>query len=142
MKARGAEVAKMQRRLPRPNHLERVFDKGGEQKTKNSGKLSKASKAMQTSESIETARPEAKASERKAPPLKQELIAPHEWASLLNNIENHADETHVGGEVLGEVELFSDELWERLSSTRWIKPPREDFHNHTTVVNRPKDAAK
>ena len=69
--------------------------------------------------------------------VKQELVAPHEWASLLNNIESDPNDTQVGGAPLAEVELASDDLWERLSSTRWIKAPREDFHNDTTVRNRP-----
>ncbi len=69
--------------------------------------------------------------------IKQELVAPHEWASLLNNIESDPNDTQLGGAVMGEVELASDDLWERLSSTRWIKAPREDFHNDTTVRNRP-----
>jgi hypothetical protein len=96
MGARGADVAKLQRRLPRP-----AGQKIG--KTKNSGKVSKP---MQP-ETIDTPLPETAAPTRKSAPLKQELIAPHEWASLLNNIEGESDETRVGGEVLGEVELAS-----------------------------------
>ena len=134
MKSRDADVARIQQRLPRLNSRRA--------KTVKAGK--KVSPAMQPSEAIEPAPPAAAigigASEpvRKSTPMKQELVAPHEWASLLNNIESESDETRVGGEVMGEVELVSDDLWERLSSTRWIKPPREDFHNDTTIANRPK----
>jgi hypothetical protein len=131
MTSHGADVANMQRRLPR-------LDVRQAKKVRHSGKVSKA---MQSPDAIEPL-PDVAPVTRKSAPIKQELIAPHEWASLLNNIESEPDDTHVGGEVLGEVELASDDLWERLSSTRWIKPPREDFHNDTTVANRPKPAPK
>jgi len=142
MTSRGADVAKIQRRLPR-------LEVRQAKKVRHSGKVSKTMQSPDTIEPLPDVDVEAAPPmpARKSAPIKQELIAPHEWASLLNNIENppgQSDETHVGGEVLGEVELVSDDLWERLSSTRWIKPPREDFHNHTTVANRPKpkDAAR
>lgn len=44
-----------------------------------------------------------------------ELVADHEWESLLHTFEPEAGELHVGGEE------ESDDLWERLSSTRWLK---------------------
>ncbi len=44
-----------------------------------------------------------------------ELVADHEWESLLHTFEPEAGELHVGGEE------ESDDLWERLSTTRWLK---------------------
>ena len=70
--------------------------------------------------------------------VKQELIAPHEWAALLNTPESESEETYVGTpEIAADLNAETDDLWERLSSTRWIKEPREDFHNSTTVIKRP-----
>lgn len=43
-----------------------------------------------------------------------ELIADHEWESLLHTFEYEADELSPG-------DAESDDLWERLSSTRWLK---------------------
>src|SRR5438552_319705 len=97
--ANGANVAKMQRRLPRLN----VRQAGT---AKPSGKVNKT---MQISETLESAAVPQPVPARKSAPIKQELVAPHEWASLLNNIESQPEDTHVGGEVLGEVELFSDD---------------------------------
>ncbi len=73
---------------------------------------------------------------------KQELVAPHEWASMLNAPENESEEPAVSvpgvvSEEANELDA-ADELWERLSSTRWIKDPPNDIYNHTTVANRPK----
>lgn len=118
----GAKLAKAPRKAPpvsaEPDSTEDVKDK--------------ASKVMQP-ETIEPI-PLTPAQEKAA---KQELIAPHEWASLLNAPENETEDTYIGSpDGLAELDA-ADELWERLSSTRWIKEPKEDFHNSTTVANRP-----
>lgn len=54
-----------------------------------------------------------------------ELVADHEWESMLHTFEPETDELSPGA---GGAE--SDDLWERLSSTRWLKSsaPRDaDF---------------
>lgn len=45
-----------------------------------------------------------------------QLVADHEWASLIHNFEHEA-EAHAGD--------AEDELWERLGSTRWLKDTEE-----------------
>lgn len=45
-----------------------------------------------------------------------ELVADHEWESMLHTFEPEADELAPGA---GGAE--SDDLWERLSTTRWLK---------------------
>ena len=45
-----------------------------------------------------------------------ELVADHEWESMLHTFEPEADELSPGA---GGAE--SDDLWERLSTTRWLK---------------------
>ena len=111
----------------------------------------KVAAPVETPAGIKTMQPESiedilltKAQEQDA---KQELIAPHEWAALLNAPENESEETTLGipGIVDGEIEAAheldaADELWERLSSTRWIKEPPQDIYNHVTVANRPSKA--
>ncbi len=54
-----------------------------------------------------------------------ELVADHEWESMLHTFEPEADELSPGA---GGAE--SDDLWERLSTTRWLKssnPRDSDF---------------
>lgn len=50
-----------------------------------------------------------------------ELVADHEWEALLHNFEHETDELSPGGGGGGGEE--GEELWERLSSTRWLKAP-------------------
>jgi len=45
-----------------------------------------------------------------------ELVADHEWEAMLHTFETETDELSPGA---GGPE--SDDLWERLSSTRWLK---------------------
>jgi hypothetical protein len=82
--------------------------------------------------------PVAKASAQEKA-AKQELIAPHEWATMLNAPENEfADSSGAPIPEAPYTEVMSDDLWERLSSTRWIKlAPEHDLHNRSTIVNRP-----
>ena len=56
-----------------------------------------------------------------------ELVADHEWESMLHTFEPEADELSPG---TGGAE--SDDLWERLSTTRWLKSsaPRDE-HDST-----------
>jgi hypothetical protein len=123
--AGGAKVAKGPPKASRPV---------GAAPLQGAGMNDKVSIAMAHPEAIEP-QPLTPAQEIAA---KQELIAPHEWAALLNTPESESDETYVGApEALSELNAETDDLWERLSSTRWIKEPREDIHNHTTVVKRP-----
>jgi hypothetical protein len=71
---------------------------------------------------------------------KQELVAPHEWATLLKSPDNEAADIASGAPIpeVPHTEAASDDLWERLSSTRWIKvAPEHDLHNRSTVANRP-----
>lgn len=45
--------------------------------------------------------------------VSEELVADHEWETLLDTFENEGDE------LVGDAE--EHDLWERLSSTRWLK---------------------
>lgn len=71
----------------------------------------------------------------------QELIAPHEFQSLLNSFENENSNTdgRVNSKEAIETQISSDALWERLSSTRWLKsrPKNDDIGNRSTVAQRP-----
>jgi hypothetical protein len=86
------------------------------------------------------AQPDSAAQEQAA---KQELVAPHEWATLLNAPENEFSDL-AGAPVpeaqAPQAEAATDDLWERLSSTRWIKvAPEHDLHNRSTIANRPSE---
>lgn|GEM_PF-5784686 len=62
----------------------------------------------------------------------QELVAPHEWEALLYNFENEAV-----AEAPMEVAEVED-IWERLSSTRWIKAPSGvSVNSSSTIAERP-----
>jgi hypothetical protein len=64
----------------------------------------------------------------------QELVAPHEWAGLLHNFES--DNTASAATAI-DSETESEDLWEKLSSTRWIKtPPQDHDTNSSTVTSR------
>jgi hypothetical protein len=80
----------------------------------------------------------------------QELVAPHEWDMMLNAFEeNGVTPTSQPVPAPGQIEIDSEDLWEKLSSTRWLKEPRpgssthssssvspDDPSNKTTVANR------
>ena len=51
-----------------------------------------------------------------------ELVADHEWEALLHNFDQETDDLSNSAD-LDERE----ELWERLSSTRWLKPPVQEI---------------
>jgi len=80
--------------------------------------------------------------EKPAEPVR-ELVAPHEWDAMLNAFEeNGVTVTSEYKSAPGELEIDSEGLWERLSSTRWLKEPNggkdsgADSSNKTTVANR------
>ena len=53
---------------------------------------------------------------------KQELVAPGEWLGLLHNFENDSAASNTRKDAeRPHNETATEELWERLSSTRWIK---------------------
>jgi len=55
-------------------------------------------------------------------PATRDLMPPNEWAALLRSIESE-----VAPAKADEVEVAANDLWEKLSSTRWLKePPTED----------------
>ena len=56
--------------------------------------------------------------QRRAPA--EELIAPHEWDAMLNSFEGDTATPPDAPRLPGE---YDEELWERLSSTRWLKMP-------------------
>ena len=71
----------------------------------------------------------------------QELIAPHEWQALLNSFENESagPDGRMNSPTSVESQNASDVLWERLSSTRWLKvrPNTDSVGNRSTVAQRP-----
>jgi hypothetical protein len=71
----------------------------------------------------------------KAAPVK-ELIAPHEWAALLNSFENEPEGSTRQTSATGEIEIESEDLWEKLSSTRWLKQPPQDTNRNGSTVAR------
>lgn len=98
----------------------------------------KANNKMTETPTIPTISPARAAAQEKA--AKQELVAPHEWATLLHAPENDVADFASGAPLpeAPQTEAASDDLWERLSSTRWIKvAPEHDLHNRSTVANRP-----
>ena len=69
----------------------------------------------------------------------QELMTPHEWKSMLHNIENQAAPAEIRARPPSSAELdrADEELWERLSSTRWIKErPSESAANKNTATQQ------
>ena len=49
----------------------------------------------------------------------QELVAPHEWDAL---VQHTFENEHLSApQRRGKAEESHDELWERLTSTRWLK---------------------
>ena len=73
----------------------------------------------------------------------RELVAPHEWESMLNAFdESGVTVTSEYKSAPGEIEIDAEDLWERLSSTRWLKEQNtkdsgeDDPSNKTTVANR------
>ena len=67
----------------------------------------------------------------------QELFGPQEWDALLNSLENDAQTASPSPRSEGEIELSSDDLWERLSSTRWLREPAADIDRASTITQRP-----
>jgi hypothetical protein len=59
----------------------------------------------------------------------RELMAPDEWDALLQTIE--AESAAASVEDAAKVQVASDDLWEKLSSTRWIKTPPSGDHDST-----------
>lgn len=59
----------------------------------------------------------------------RELMAPDEWDALLQTIE--AETATASAEDAAKVQVASDDLWEKLSSTRWIKTPPADASDST-----------
>ena len=61
-------------------------------------------------------------------PVAGELVAEHEWESMLHTFEPEADELSPGTGGAA-----SDDLWERLSSTRWLKStsPRDEMSENS-----------
>jgi len=107
-------------------------------KRRHSAAKIKANNIMTESQTPTIMPPPVTAAQEKA--AKQELVAPHEWATLLNAPENEFPDFAAGAPLpeVPHTETASDDLWERLSSTRWIKvAPEHDIHNRSTVVNRP-----
>jgi hypothetical protein len=83
-------------------------------------------------------------------PAVQELVAPHEWDMMLHAFEeNGVTPTSQPRPAPGQIEIDSEDLWEKLSSTRWLKAHKpgassrsstsaspDDPSNKTTVANR------
>jgi hypothetical protein len=67
----------------------------------------------------------------------QELFGPQEWDALLNSFENEPQSAAPAQKSEGEIELSSDDLWERLSSTRWLREPAADIDRASTIAQRP-----
>lgn len=69
----------------------------------------------------------------------EELFDPQEWESLLNAFDNEtaAAATSTVRQAEHEIELSEDDLWERLSSTRWLRAKNEDTDSASTVAQRP-----
>jgi hypothetical protein len=68
----------------------------------------------------------------------EELFNPQEWEALLNSFENDASVQESSRSSELAVELSTEDLWERLSSTRWIRTPSADDKD-STVAQRPMD---
>lgn len=67
----------------------------------------------------------------------EELFEPQEWESLLNSFESETQAAAAPAKTNGEIELSSDDLWERLSSTRWLREPANDIDRASTLTDRP-----
>jgi hypothetical protein len=62
----------------------------------------------------------------------EELFDPREWAALLNSFEN--DGSSAAPAATGDDS--SDDLWEKLSSTRWLRRP-SGAQPSSTLTERP-----
>ena len=69
----------------------------------------------------------------------QELFEVEEWEGLLNSFEDGPSESPAAATNDGEIALGSDELWERLSSTRWLRERAESIDRSSTLAQRPMD---
>jgi hypothetical protein len=71
----------------------------------------------------------------------REFITPDEWEGLLNSFEEGGipnSSVNVNSNPTGEIPIETEDLWEKLDSTRWLKsqPDDEDPANKSTVANR------
>lgn len=68
----------------------------------------------------------------------EELFNPQEWEALLHSFENEPSIGTVTRAQEPPIELSTEDLWERLSSTRWIRTPTPDDRD-STVAQRASD---
>ncbi len=70
---------------------------------------------------------------------RKELVSPDEWDALLHSFESDgATATSTRDGTTGLMLDSSDDLWEKLSSTRWLKDRQsEDVSTKSTVAQRP-----
>lgn len=72
----------------------------------------------------------------------REFITPDEWEGLLNSFEDGSvpnSSVNVNSSPTGEIPVETEDLWEKLSSTRWLKSQPtddEDPANKSTIANR------
>lgn len=70
----------------------------------------------------------------------EELFSEQEWAALLHSFEPPpaAGEGSAAAAPAPERALSSDELWERLARTGWVRESARDVSSDSTVAIRPK----
>jgi hypothetical protein len=116
------------------------FAKQGEQRLLDGGPLALNSKKMEQKtvemkdEPMEKNHSDA-ATIRGA--VSEELFDLGEWEALLDNFDSTPSVPSTPRIPPVEPELSSDDLWERLSSTRWVRTPSRTDHNDSTVAHRP-----
>ena len=77
-------------------------------------KMDKQSTNLQRTKTIE-----ARVSVSQAKPATKELVAPEDWDSLLNGFDSELNESTAADK--SESARLHDDLFAKLSSTRWVK---------------------
>ena len=99
-------------------------------------------KKITTSQGVVTESPVNTATARKDAPI--ELVKPDEFEALLNSFDDLGPVPVQSDQAACEIQIETEDLWEKLSSTRWLKErekPEErsendDLSNKSTVARR------
>jgi len=95
-------------------------------------------KMTEMKNTVENSQLEAPAKKQSRPVHTEQLFDPQEWESLLNSFETEASSATTASQQKSEneIELSSDDLWERLSSTRWLRA-KSDVSRTSTLTDKP-----